>query len=354
MADHHPMNHRAPAAEHRVAVLSAGSWGTAFATVLTDAGNEVVLHARRAEVADAINVRQENPDYLPGAHLAHQVTATTDPAEALAGSDYAVISIPAQSLRTNLIRWAPLIEPQTVIVSLMKGIEVGTGLRMSEVITEVTGVAPKRIVVLSGPNLAEEIAARRPAASVIASSHEDTATAFQTACMTPSFRPYTNTDIVGCELGGAVKNVIALSIGLASGMELGDNAGALLMTRGLAETIRLGQALGAGPQTLAGLAGLGDLATTCSSPQSRNRTFGEHLGRGVTLEQATTATRQTAEGVKSSESILELARRHGVEMPITEVVVDVVRGRISVAEAAVRLMSRAPKSERSRAKGFSQ
>ncbi|WUV98959.1 NAD(P)-dependent glycerol-3-phosphate dehydrogenase [Streptomyces sp. NBC_01471] len=345
---HHPTNHhRGSEPVHRVAVLSAGSWGTAFATVLADAGNEIVLHARRAEVADAINVRHENPDYLPGVWLADSVTATTEAEAALEGADYAVISIPAQSLRANLTQWAPLIGPQTVVVSLMKGIEVGSGLRMSEVMTEVTGVPSERIVVVSGPNLAKEVAARQPAASVIASRDEDTAAAFQATCMTPSFRPYTNTDIVGCELGGAVKNVIALSIGLASGMELGDNASALLMTRGLAETIRLGQALGADPQTLAGLAGLGDLAATCSSPQSRNRTFGEHLGRGLSLEQATAATRQTAEGVKSSESILELARRHGVDMPITEVVVEVVRGRISVAEAATQLMSRTPKSERS-------
>ncbi|MCP3822100.1 NAD(P)-dependent glycerol-3-phosphate dehydrogenase [Streptomyces sp. A3M-1-3] len=331
---------------NRVAVLSAGSWGTTFAAVLADAGNEVVLHGRRREVVDAINARHENPVYLPGVALPQSLRATTDVAEALAGADHLVVSIPAQSLRANLTAWAPLIEPRTLVVSLMKGIETHTGLRMSEVITEVTGIPAERVAVVSGPNLAREIAARQPAASVIACRDETAAKALQNACVTPYFRPYTNTDVVGCELGGAVKNVIALAIGLAAGMGLGNNARALLMTRGLAETARLGAVMGADPLTFSGLAGVGDLIATCSSPLSRNRAFGEHLGQGMTVAEATTATSQTAEGVKSSQSILELARRHGVEMPITEVVVAVINGTATVDEAASMLMNRSPKPER--------
>jgi glycerol-3-phosphate dehydrogenase (NAD(P)+) len=331
---------------NRVAVLSAGSWGTTFAAVLADAGNAVVLHGRRREIVDAINTRHENPVYLPGLTLPSSLRATTDVGEALDGADCLVVSIPAQSLRDNLTMWAPLIEPDTVVVSLMKGIETHTGLRMSQVIADVTGVPAERIAVVSGPNLAREIAARQPAASVIACRDGTAAKTLQEACVTPYFRPYTNMDVVGCELGGAVKNVIALAIGLAAGMGLGDNARALLMTRGLAETARLGTVLGADPLTFSGLAGVGDLIATCMSPLSRNRTFGEHLGQGMTVAEATTATRQTAEGVKSSQSILELARVHGVEMPITEVVVAVIQGTATVDEAASMLMARAPKPER--------
>lgn len=330
----------------RVAGLSAGSWGTAFAAVLADAGTEVVVQGRRPEIVEAINTRHENAAYLPGITLPTPLRATTDVAEALAGAEYLVVSIPAQSLRGNLAQWAPLIEPHTVVVSLMKGIETHTGMRMSEVITEVTGVSAERVAVLSGPNLAREIAARQPAASVIACRDETTAKTLQGACLTPYFRPYTNADVIGCELGGAVKNVIALAVGLAAGMGLGDNARALLITRGLAETARLGAVLGADPLTFSGLAGVGDLIATCTSPLSRNRTFGEHLGEGMTVAEATAATSQTAEGVKSAASILELARRHRVEMPITEVVVAVINGTITVAEAASLLMARSPKPER--------
>lgn len=331
---------------NRVTVLSAGSWGTTFAAVLADAGNEVVLHGRRGEIVEAINTRHENPVYLPDITLPESLRATTDVGEALAGADYLVVSIPAQSLRANLTAWAPVIDERTVVVSLMKGIETDTGLRMSQVITEVTGVPTGRVAVVSGPNLAREIAVRQPAASVIACRDETAAQALQDACLTPYFRPYTNTDMVGCELGGAVKNVIALAVGLAAGMRLGDNARALLMTRGLAETARLGAVLGADPLTFSGLAGVGDLIATCASPLSRNRTFGEHLGQGMTVAEATAATSQTAEGVKSSQSILELARRHGVEMPLTEVVVAVLNGMVTVAEAANMLMTRSPKPER--------
>ncbi|MEV7341124.1 NAD(P)H-dependent glycerol-3-phosphate dehydrogenase [Streptomyces sp. NPDC093544] len=330
----------------RVAAFSAGSWGTTMAAVFADAGNGVLVHARRSEVADAINTRHENPAYLPGVVLPDALRATTDPAQALTGADLVLLSIPAQTLRANLAAWAPLIEPRAVVISLMKGVETHSGLRMSQVITEVTGIPDERVAVISGPNLAREIAARRPAASVIACRDETAAKNIQAACHTPYFRPYTATDVVGCELGGAVKNVIALAVGLATGMGLGDNAKALLITRGLAETSRLGTVLGADPLTFSGLAGAGDLMATCSSPLSRNRTFGERLGQGLTVAEATVATNQTAEGVKSCRAILDLARGHGIEMPITEVVASVIDGHSTVKEAAGLLMARTPKTER--------
>ncbi|MFJ1707301.1 NAD(P)H-dependent glycerol-3-phosphate dehydrogenase [Kitasatospora sp. NPDC088346] len=330
----------------RCAVFGNGSWGTAFAMILADAGCEVSLWGRRKELADAINQTRVNPDYLPGVRLPDAVRATADPAEAMAGADFAVLVVPSQTLRENLAAWAPLLGPSTVLVSLMKGIELGTAKRMTEVLQEVAGVGPERVAVVSGPNLAREIANRQPAATVVACTDESVAKRLQTACHTPYFRPYTNTDVVGCELGGAVKNVIGLAVGMADGMGLGDNTKATLITRGLAETTRLGVALGADPLTFAGLAGMGDLVATCSSPLSRNHTFGTNLGRGMTLEQAVAATSQTAEGVKSCESVLDLARRSGVDMPIVEAVVDVVHNGRPTHEVLKGLMARSAKPER--------
>jgi len=330
----------------RAAVLGAGSWGTTFAKVLHDAGTEVIVCARRPEIAEQINERHENVQYLPGITLPEGLRATADPAEALDGADLVVMAVPSQTLRENLHLWRPLLPPDAVLVSLMKGIELGTGRRMSEVIAEVTGAPADRIAVVSGPNLARELASGQPGAAVAACVDERTARRIQAACMTPYFRVYTNTDVVGCELGGAIKNVIALCVGIAVGLGFGANTQALLMTRGLAEIARLGAALGADEHTFAGLAGLGDLVGTCSSPLSRNRTFGENLGRGMTLEETIAVTKQTAEGVKSSEAVLELARKHGVEMPITEVVAAVMHHGMSISEAASLLMSRSPKPER--------
>jgi glycerol-3-phosphate dehydrogenase (NAD(P)+) len=227
----------------------------------------------------------------------------------------------------------------------MKGVELGTTKRMSEVIREVTGVGADRVAALSGPNLAREIAEEQPAATVIACPDTERATALQTACRTPYFRPYTNPDLVGCELGGAVKNVIALAAGIAEGLGYGDNTLASLITRGLAETSRLGLALGAEPATLAGLAGLGDLVATCSSPLSRNRTFGERLGRGMSLAEVQASTRQTAEGVKSCLPLLELARAHDVDVPITEAVVRVCHEGTPPARLVGEIMSREAKPE---------
>ncbi|MEU0039431.1 NAD(P)H-dependent glycerol-3-phosphate dehydrogenase [Streptomyces sp. NPDC006333] len=328
------------------AVFSAGSWGTAVGKILADAGTDVTLHARRSEIADTINTTHRNPRYFPDVQLPHTVTATTDPAAALDGADFLVLSIPAQSLRASLSGWAPHIGPDTVIVSLMKGIEAGSGLRASQVIREVTGMPAERVAVLSGPNLAAEIMAAQPAAATVACPDEHTARRFQQACHTPYFRPYTSTDVTGCELGGAVKNVIALAVGIASGMGLGHNATAMLITRGLAEATRLATAMSADPATLAGLSGVGDLVATCTSPLSRNRTFGTHLGHGLSIEEATTATRQTTEGVKSAEAVLSLAQIHDIEMPITKVISALLHEKVSLDEAATALMQRPPKPER--------
>ncbi|HZE32425.1 MAG TPA: NAD(P)H-dependent glycerol-3-phosphate dehydrogenase [Actinoallomurus sp.] len=330
----------------KTAVLGAGSWGTVFAKVLADAGGDVTMWGRRADVIDAINETRRNPDYLPDCPLPERLRATTDVAEALDGASYVVLAVPAQTLRANLSEWRPLIGGDAVLVSLMKGVELGTCKRMSEVIREVADVPEERIAVVSGPNLAREIALEQPSAAVVACTDEPTAQKLQLACMTPYFRAYTNRDVVGCELGGAVKNVIALAVGIAVGMGMGDNATALLMTRGLAEIARLGGALGADQHTFAGLAGMGDLVASCSSPLARNRTFGENLGRGMSLEEVVAVTKQTVEGVKSCDAVLELARTHHVEMPITEAIVAVMHGGLSPVEAGRLLMSRTPKPER--------
>ena len=329
----------------RAAVLGSGSWGTAFGKVLADAGTDVVLWARRPELAAAVCQGHENPDYLPGIRLPPRLTATADPLEAVAGADFVVLAVPSQSLRANLGAVAGRLAPGTVLVSLMKGVELGTTKRMSEVVCEVAGVPLAQVVVVSGPNLAKEIALGQPAATVVACTDADTAERFQTACLTRYFRPYTNLDVVGCELGGAVKNVIALATGMAEGMGFGDNTKASLITRGLAETARLGAALGADPATFSGLAGLGDLVATCTSPLSRNRTFGERLGRGEQLADILASRQQTAEGVKSCRSILDLAGKHDVDMPITEHVVAVVHDGMTPADMVRGLMSREARSE---------
>ncbi len=335
------------AAIKRVAVMGAGSWGTAFAKVLADAGNEVTLWARRESIAAEIRDGHANSEYLPGILLPDTISATVDADAALDGADMVAIAVPSHTLRTNLSAWVAggAMGPDVTLMTLIKGIELGTGKRMTEVIAEVAGVDPGRVVALTGPNLAGEIASGHIAAAVVACTDEARATVVQDAIATAYFRPYTNDDVIGCELGGAVKNVIALACGMASGMGFGDNTKAALITRGLAETARLGVRLGADPLTFAGLAGLGDLVGTCTSPLSRNRTFGEHLGRGETLEQAQIATRQTAEGVKSCLSIRDLARASGVEMPITEQVELVCHEGVAPRVAMTALMSRETRPE---------
>jgi glycerol-3-phosphate dehydrogenase (NAD(P)+) len=326
--------------------MGAGMWGTTFAQVLCDAGTPAMLWARSPELAETISTRHENPGYLPGVALTPALTASADPAQVLDGAGLVVLAVPAQSLRSNLSAWTQLIPPSVPLVSLIKGIELGTCERMSQVIAEVTGAGAERIAVISGPNLAREIAQRQHAATVVACTDDTVAKRLQQACHTPYFRPYTNPDVIGCELGGAVKNVIALGVGIAVGMGLGDNTRATLITRGLAEISRLGAALGADQHTFAGLAGLGDLVATCNSPQSRNRTFGEKLGGGQDAADVAAGSRQVAEGTKSAEPVLTLAHARGVEMPITQVVAGVMHGTIAVGQAAVLLTSRSAKPER--------
>ncbi|GIF73079.1 NAD(P)H-dependent glycerol-3-phosphate dehydrogenase [Asanoa siamensis] len=328
-----------------VAVLGAGSWGTAFAKVLGDAGREVTIWSRRESVARAIRETRCNPDYFPDVRLPERVTATADADAAIAGAEIVVLAVPSQTLRGNLADWRESLDSDATLVSLMKGIELGTTKRMSEVVIEAANVPADRVVVVSGPNLAPEIALGQPAATVAAGSDLRRATLVQDAITTPYMRPYTNDDVVGAELGGAVKNVIALAYGIAEAMGLGDNIKATLITRGLAETARLGVALGADPLTFAGLSGLGDLVGTCHSRFSRNRTFGERLGRGETLEQAQAAVGQTAEGVKSCLAIRDLARKNDVEMPITEQVERVCHEGADPREALTILMTRTTKAE---------
>lgn len=329
-----------------VAVMGAGSWGTTLAKVFADAGNEVRLWARRAELAEAINTRHENPDYLPDLPLPESIQATTDPAQALGDASIVIFGVPSQPLRANLEDWAPLLPQDATVVSISKGVEKETLNLMSEVIADAAGVEEERIAVLSGPNLAKEVAQEQPAATVIACTDVARAEEVQHAAAAPYFRPYTNTDVIGAEIGGACKNVIALACGMASGKGLGNNTMATIITRGLAEITRLGVELGADPFTFSGLAGMGDLVATCSSTLSRNRTFGYRLGQGGTLEEATAATNgQVAEGVISSDSIFRLAQRAGVEMPITQAVYGVCHEGVSVDDMIVALMGRTKKAE---------
>ena len=327
-------------------MLGAGAWGTALAKVLADAGNEVRLWARRAELADEINDTHRNTSYLGDAELPKSIHATSDPAEALSGACSVLLAVPAQTLRANLVQWAPLISDDTTLVSLAKGIELDTLMRMSQVIVQVTGVDPSRVAVISGPNLASEIADEQPAATVIACNDSGRAVALQRAFSTGYFRPYTNADVIGVEVGGACKNVIALASGMAAGVGLGENTAAAIITRGLAEIMRLGIALGAKPATLAGLAGVGDLIATCTSPRSRNRSFGERLGKGGTMDSALRAAGgHVAEGVASCRSVLALADSYDVEMPLTDAVHRVCHKGASVYEAVALLLGRSTKPE---------
>ncbi len=328
------------------AVMGAGAWGTALAKVLADAGSEVRLWSRRAEVAEAINTTHTNSGYLPDIALPTAIRATTDAAEALDGLTTVLLAVPAQTLRANLEQWRGLITDGATLVSLAKGVELSSLMRMSQVIVQVTGVDPSQVAVVSGPNLADEIAQGQPAATVVASTDSGRAITLQRSLSTGYFRPYTNADVIGTEIGGACKNVIALACGMAAGVGLGENTAAAIITRGLAEIMRLGIAVGAKPATLAGLAGVGDLVATCTSPHSRNRSFGERLGRGGTMEAAQLAAGgHVAEGVTSCESILALAASYDVEMPLTDAVHRVCHKGLSVDQAVALLLGRSTKPE---------
>lgn len=338
-------------AQVTVAILGAGSWGTTFAKVLADAaayrGEDITIRlwARRDAVVDDINTNHTNSQYLDDIQLPETITATSDPATAVRGAQMVVVAVPAQQARTTLTTVAEAIDDQAVLVSLIKGLEQSTQATMSKVFAEELNLSPDRFVVVSGPNLAKEIARQEPTATVAACQHEPTAAWVADMTASSYFRPYRNTDVAGVEIGGVVKNVIALAVGLTDGRGYGDNSKASIITRGLTETTRLATAVGANPDTLAGLAGLGDLVATCASPLSRNRTAGKLYGQGHTTEEVIDQMRQTAEGVKSVPAVVTLAHSVKVEMPIAEAINAVVAGTIEINDIASLLLGRDLKPE---------
>lgn len=329
----------------RTTVMGTGSWGTTFGRVLADAGNKVTWWSFQPEVADQINNQRHNDMYLPGIELPTDSRACTDPEEALADAEYVFIALPAQTARENYAQWGSAIPSGIPVVTLMKGIELGTGYTMAQVIEECIGTPHDLVTAVSGPNLAKEIAARQPAATVVAAGTREIAQQVQDLITTPYFRPYWTTDVVGVEIGGAVKNVVALANGMAAGLGFGENAQASLITRGLAEMTRLGVAMGGEPVTFLGLAGVGDLLATATSPLSRNRTFGMALGEGHTVDEARAIAKQTAEGAKSAQPLVDLGAKYGVSLPITEGVVRVMAGDLRPADLLSYFMQRDIKPE---------
>lgn len=329
----------------RVAVMGSGSWGTVFSQVAADAGAEVVLWSRKPGIADAINSEHRNPERLPDLQLPTSITATADAKQALQGAEVVVIALPSHAYRENLATWKPWIPANAIVVSLAKGIEIGTNLRMAELMQEVAGVELQRLAVISGPNLAHEIAERQPSATTVACINQANAEIVQRLCSTDYFRPYTTTDVVGVEIAGAMKNVIALANGIAVGMDLGENSQASLITRGLHEMTKLGLAMGARLETFLGLAGVGDLLATSQSPLSRNRSFGVELARGQSVDQVLAHTLETCEAVKSCEPLWELGKALDVDLPITAGVVAVVHRGLEPKRLVQRFMQRATKPE---------
>jgi glycerol-3-phosphate dehydrogenase (NAD(P)+) len=329
----------------RVAVVGAGSWGTTVAALLAPKGG-VVLWAREPALVEQIDTAHQNPRYLPGIDLPEALHATADLGQACTGAGAVVLAVPSHGLRAVLETAAPAIAPDTPIVSLSKGVEQDTHLRMTQVIADVVpGHRPDRIGVLTGPNLAREVAEGQPTASVIAMVDPVATASLQKLFMTTTFRVYTNPDVVGCEIAGALKNVVAIAAGIAAGLGYGDNTKAALITRGLAELARLGVALGGEPLTFSGLAGMGDLVATCTSPKSRNRTVGVELGRGRSLDEIVSEMNMVAEGVKSTGAVLALAAEHGVDMPIAAMVGAVLYEGRRPADLVPTLMLREAKPE---------
>jgi glycerol-3-phosphate dehydrogenase (NAD(P)+) len=329
----------------RIAVIGAGSWGTTLAS-LSAAATKTVLWARRLNLADSINQSRANPDYLPDLQLPPLLTATSDLAEAADGAEAVIMAVPSHGFREVFTRLAPMLSPTIPIVSLTKGIEQGTLATMTEVIASVVpDHAPELIGVLSGPNLASEVAAGQPTATVIAMTDPGAALQLQQLFMGPTFRVYTNEDVVGCELAGALKNVMALAAGMSDGLGFGDNTRATLITRALAELTRLGMSLGGRPETFAGLAGMGDLIATCSSHSSRNHRVGLQLAQGQPLEEIVAEMNMVAEGIKTTESVLGLADRMSVDMPIATHVGMVLDGEITPRQGVLSLMTREAKAE---------
>jgi len=312
----------------RLVVMGAGSWGTTIAKVIADAGNEVVLWSRRDEVAVEINETKRNSDYLPGIDLPSNLTATSDLAFALKDAEQIYLAIPSQSLRQSLESWKEFIPKNATLISLIKGLEQGTGLRMSEVMASATGLPMSHMAVVSGPNLALEIAKQEPAASVCACADVDRANEVARTCSNDYFTVFTNQDVIGTELGGVLKNLIAVAIGIVNGLGYGQNTKASIMTRGLTEITKFAVAHGARRRTMFGLAGLGDLIATSESSLSRNFRAGEMLGKGFTKREVLKRMGTTAEGLSSVEPVLESAVQKGIEMPIVSQVSDVLNGRM--------------------------
>lgn len=327
----------------RVTVFGAGAWGSTMAQVLHDAGNDVLLWGRSNEVVDEINTRHTNTKYLDHHVLPEGLKASSDTKEAFDHASTYVLAIPAQQLRAMLEEWRSYISPDAVVISTLKGIEISTQMRMTEIIEQMWGV--KKVGVITGPNLADELVLRQPAGAVAAASTQELADYIRELFRTPYYRTYTSTDVMGCELAGAIKSVIALSVGISIGMGFGENTQAMLITRGLNEVARLCAAHGSDPLTAAGLAGMGDLVASCGSPLSRNRTFGEILGSSGSMAVAREKVAKTVEGVASAGAVVEIAHRVGIEVPVIESVADIVNGSLTPEQALQRLMEITTKAE---------
>jgi glycerol-3-phosphate dehydrogenase (NAD(P)+) len=326
-----------------VTVFGTGAWGSTMAQVLHDAGNDVLLWGRNQDVVDEINTSHTNQKYLASHVLPEGLRASSNLEEAFQHSHVYVLAIPAQQLRTMLAEWKPLVPANAIVVSTLKGIEISTQMRMTEIIEEMWGIS--KVGIITGPNLADELVMRQPAGAVAAAATQELADFIRELFRTPYYRTYTSVDVMGCELAGAIKSVIALSVGISIGMGFGENTQAMLITRGLNEVARLCAAHGSDPLTAAGLAGMGDLVASCGSPLSRNRTFGEILGRSGSMEVARTEVAKTVEGVASVSAVVEIAHRVGIEVPVIESVADIVNGSLTPDAALQRLMEITTKAE---------
>ena len=320
-------------------VLGTGAWGTTLAQIIVDAGHDVLMWGRNSDVVAEINEKHSNEAFLSGITLDSRITATTDISAALAFSDLIILAIPAQTLRENLKNWKQYLSSEKALISTLKGIEAQTHTRMTEIIEQELGEGKHQIGLITGPNLADDLIIRQPAGAVAASSDSDLVATMIDLFTSPYFRVYPSKDLVGCELAGATKSVIALAVGMAIGLGYGENTQSMIITRGLGEVARFGIGYGADPLTNLGLAGMGDLVASCGSPLSRNRTFGEVLGRTGSMAQASAEISKTVEGVASARAIRELAHRVGVEVPIIEVVSEVVSGSMTPTDAMHHLMS---------------
>jgi glycerol-3-phosphate dehydrogenase (NAD(P)+) len=322
----------------KVAILGSGAWGTTLGQVLIDSGQQVLIWGRNKKVVREINRRHSNRRFLKGIDLPKELKATTDIKAVLEFADVIVLAIPAQTLRENLESWKGFFPTDLPIISTLKGIEVETQLRMTEIAQEILGADKSRFGLITGPNLANEIITRQPAGAVVASENPEVIKIMQEIFSTNYFRIYPSTDLIGCEFAGAAKSVIALAVGIAVGMGYGENTQGLMITRGLSEVARLGEAYGANPLTFLGLAGIGDLVASAQSPLSRNRSFGEVLGKSGSIVKARAQVVKTVEAVYSAGAMLELAHRVGVEAPIIEAVSDVVAGTLTPKDAMANLM----------------